>query len=207
MKKHDFDYFEYFRTCSRYACGAAELVRDTLTNYDPDKLKDRLTALHKLENEADNAKHDMTLRLSREFITPIEREDIVALAQELDNVVDAADEILQRAYMFNIKFVRPEAVAFAELFVKCCGALASTLDALPTFKKASSDILKHVVQVHSLESAGDTLHSENMRRLFSEETDARELLIWNAIFEGFETCLDACVHASNAVEMLVMKNS
>ncbi len=207
MKKVDFDYFGYFRTSGQFACTAAQCLYETLAHYDAEALRDRVAVMHRIENEADAAKHEMTRGLAKEFITPLEREDIIALAQEMDNVVDAADEVLQRAYMFNIKVMRPETVTFAELIVKCCAALSATLDELSGFKKTTSDINKHIVEVNTLESAGDAMHNENIRRLFTAETDARELLVWNIMFESLENCLDACEHAVDVVESVIMKNS
>lgn len=207
MKKVEFDYYGYFRASGRSACEAANCLYETLAHYNPEILRDRAAAIHRIENEADAAKHEMTRHLTREFITPLEREDIISLAQEMDNVVDAADEVLQRAYMFNIKTLRPEIVTFAELIVKCCSALCATLDELSGFKKANSEINKHIVEVNTLESAGDALHNENIRRLFTEETDVRELVVWNIMFECLENCLDACEHAADVVETVIMKNA
>ena len=207
MKKNEFDYFAYFRTCGGFARKAADFLYETLSTYDPQTLKERVDSMHRIENEADMAKHEMTRRLTHEFITPLEREDIIALSQEMDNVVDAAEDVLQRAYMFNITNIRPETISFSELFVKCCAALSTTLDELGNFKKAVNDINKHIVKVNELESVGDTMHNENIRKLFTEETDARELLVWSTMFECFETCLDACEHAADVVETVIMKNS
>lgn len=203
----NYDYFEYFRRCGGYACRAAELLSRSLQGFEPASLRDRLDEMHRLEHEADEAKHEMIRLLAHEFITPIEREDIVALAQELDNVIDAADDILQRAYLFNISSVRSEATTFAELFLKSCKALASALEQLSAFKKKGAEISRALIEVASFESAGDTLHNESLRRLFTEDVGTRELLIWNSMFEGFESCLDACEHAANAVETVIMKNS
>lgn len=207
LKKNEFDYFEYFRRCGKFARRAAEFLYETLSAFDPTTLKERVDAMHRIENEADMIKHEMTRRLTHEFITPLEREDIVALSQEMDNVVDAAEDVLQRAYMFNVRNIRPETIAFAELFVKCCDELANTLDELENYKKAGAAITKHIVEVNALESEGDTMHNENIRRLFTEETDVRELLIWSNMFECFEICLDSCEHAADVVESVVMKNS
>ena len=206
-KKREFDYFAYFRTCGVCACEAAEYLYETLSAFDPATLKNRVDAMHHIENEADVRKHEMTRRLTHAFITPLEREDIIALSQEMDNVVDAAEDVLQRAYMFNIRKIGPETIAFAELFVKCCKALSATLNELGSFKKTSSNINRYIVEVNALESVGDAMHNENIRRLFTENTDARELLIWSSMFESFETCLDACEHAADVVETVVMKNT
>ena len=207
MSKAEFDYFEFFRRSGEFACGAANCLYETVAAYDPASLRSRMDDMHRIENEADAAKHEMTRRLTREFLPPIEREDIIALAQEMDNVVDAIDEIMQRAYMFNIRTLRPEVLPFAELIVKCCNALNATLDELSGFKKNAANINRHIVEVNTLESAGDALHNENIHRLFSESNDARELLVWNIMFECLETCLDACEHAADVVETVIMKNA
>ena len=84
--------------------------------------------MHHIENAADGFRHDMTQVLSHEFIAPIEREDIIELAQDLDNVVDAIDDVMRRIYMFNVQTIRPEAKQFSAIITKCCHALLETIE-------------------------------------------------------------------------------
>jgi len=72
----------------------------------------------------------MIRKLAKEFITPIEREDIMALADAIDNVTDAIEDVVMRMYMYNITSIRPQAVKMTEIIVKCCNSLKTALVSL-----------------------------------------------------------------------------
>ena len=205
-KKNDFDYFEYFCTCAISACEAADFLHKVLSSFNHDNFPDQMSELHKIENEADKRRHEMIEILSHEFMTPIEREDIISLAQELDNVVDTIDDIMRRIYMFDIKNIRPETMVFTDLIIKICHALKDVMNEFKYFKSSKVIRLKIVV-VNSLESEGDTLHAESLHRLFRDESDTREIIVWMTMFEDLENCLDSCEDAVDIIESVIMKNT
>ena len=206
QRKKGYDYFEYFCASARYACQAAEHLEKSLANFAPEACREKLEVMHHIENAADGFRHDMTQVLSHEFIAPIEREDIIELAQDLDNVVDAIDDVMRRIYMFNVQTIRPEAKQFSALITKCCHALLETIEEFRHFKK-SQTIGKHIIEVNTLESDGDTLHAECIRKLFCGNEDALAIVAWMTLFEGFEECLDACEDAVDVIESVIMKNT
>lgn len=205
-RKKGYDYFEYFCASARYACQAAEHLEKSLANFAPETCREKLEVMHHIENAADGFRHDMTQVLAHEFIAPIEREDIIELAQDLDNVVDAIDDVMRRVYMFNVQSIRPEAKQFSALITKCCHALLETIEEFRHFKK-SQTIGKHIIEVNTLESDGDTLHAECIRKLFCGNEDALAIVAWMTLFEGFEECLDACEDAVDVIESVIMKNT
>lgn len=206
-KKKDADYFEYFCISAQYASRAASYLDEILKGFNKEGFqKKQVDEMRDIEHAADANRHEMIERLAKEFIPPIEREDIVSLAQELDNVVDAIDELVQFMYMFDISDIRADALIFSELIIRCCDAL---LEAVTEFRRfRSSKILKEMlITVNTLESEGDVLYSESVRRLFLEKTDAKTTLVWMRLFDGFENCLDACEDAVDIIESVIMKNS
>ena len=205
-KKKDFDYFQYFCDVADRVCCAAEYMRDTLTDFDAASLEERVTQMHKMENDADSQKHEMTHILMHEFITPIEREDIVALAQEMDNVMDALDDVMRRIAMFRVAKIDSGAVAFADLIVKSTYGLKSVMEEFKHFRR-SKTIMEQVINVNTLEHEGDNLHFECFRSIFSGNMDTREILIWTSIFDDMESCLDSCEDAADIIESVIMKNS
>jgi predicted phosphate transport protein (TIGR00153 family) len=205
-RRKDFNYFDSFAVSAHFAMKAAEYLHGVLTAFDLSALPEQVAAMHQIENEADMSKHEMLKHLSHEVMTPIEREDIVSLAQQLDNVVDAVEEVLRRVYMFNVTAIRREMLDFTELIVKCCRALATAVGEFRNFKKSRA-VLDHIVTVNTIESDGDMLFSQSMRRLYTEETDTRSLLVWSTMFDCFEHCLDACEHAADVIEGVIMKNT
>lgn len=205
-KKKDTDYFEHFRMSAEYASSAAEYLDEILKGFNKESFHDQVTEMHAIEHKADANRHEMIEKLAKEFIPPIEREDIVALAQELDNVVDTIDEVVQFLYMFDVSEIRPDALVFSELIIRSCNAL---LEAVTEFRRfRSSKTLKgKLIAVNTLESEGDALHSESVLKLFKENAEAKMTLIWLKIYDAFEKCLDACEDAVDIIESVIMKNS
>jgi uncharacterized protein Yka (UPF0111/DUF47 family) len=145
-------------------------------------------------------------RLIREFLPPIEREDIMSIAQEIDDVTDAIEDVLIRIYMFNITSVRKEAHDFSNIIVRCCDALKNTMEEFVHFRKSDS-IHKAIVEINYLEEEGDRLYTEAVHNLYTNCKDPIEIMAWTETFERFEKCCDACEQVANEVESVIMKNS
>ena len=134
--KRENDYFELLCRQVAHCTEAAGLLQAILADFDPAALQDQLASLHQVEHRADLVKHEMMEKLLHEFITPIEREDITALAQEIDNVTDNIEEVALRAYMYNISSVLPQAVRFGELIGRCCQALQEAMEEFRHFRRS-----------------------------------------------------------------------
>lgn len=206
MGKRDYDYFDAFVRAVGYSCQTAEMLREILGQYDPDTIKEKLGEVHAVEHAADSAKHDIIRELSHAFITPIEREDILLLAQEIDNVTDAIEDVLMRLYMCNVLSIREDALEFTSIIVACCDMLRQALQEFHMFRK-SGTILESIVEVNRLESEGDQLYTRAVRRLHMTSHDPIELMVWREIFDQLEKCCDTCEHVANVLESIVMKNS
>lgn len=205
-KKKNSDYFGGFCLSAGYATRAAEFLHETLSSFSHEDFKKYVDEMHEIEHAADANMHEMMRFLAHEFMPPVEREDIVALAQELDNVVDAIDDIMRRIYMFDVSELRPGVLDFTDLIIRCCRTLEEAVTEFRNFK-TSKTIHDKLVAVNTLESDGDALHSECIHRLFIEKVDARSTLIWMMLFDDFEMCLDACEDAAEVISSVIMKNS
>lgn len=200
------DYFEMLSELVDYSCSAANLLHDTLLNFDVNEIENKIKEMHDIEHTADVKKHNMMDKLVKEFITPIERGDIAELAHEIDNVTDAIEDILARIYMFNITSMRKEALEFANIIIKNCNELKGLMKEFRNFKK-SSEIQKLIVNINGLEEEGDKLYTMSIRNLYTTSKDPVELMTWTDTFKYFERCCDACETAANVVESVIMKNS
>lgn len=205
MKKDQY-YFDALANCAAYGCDAALLLQESFEQFNPETVTQRMEAIHVIEHKADDLKHEMIRKLSREFMTPIEREDILTLSQELDNVVDCLDDVMQRLYIHNVLALRGDMLDILTLIVRCTEALHRALSELHNFKR-SQTIAVHIVEVNNLESQGDALYLEAMRRMNMTEPNPINIIAWTHIYEGLENCLDACEHASDVIESVILKNS
>lgn len=205
-RKKGVNYFDTFVELVSYSCKAADLLKEILSDYDAEKLPDKMKEMHEIEHGGDEARHRMIRRLSREFITPIEREDIMAVADSIDTVTDTIEDVLMRMYMFNIKKVTEHALKMTDIIVKCCSALKTALDEFYNYRK-STKLHDLVVEVNRLEEEGDALYMEATRKLYVECENYKELAAWDTIYHYLEKCCDSCEDVANAIESVIMKNS
>ncbi len=206
MARKKFNYFAYFQACTEQACKAAQYLHDCLSTFDAGKLADEVRQMHSIENDADMLKHEMLRVLAHEFLPPIELEDIVALSHALDDVVDAIDDVMQHVYIYNVRSLRPEALAFSELIVKCCAALATAAQEFQNFKK-SKTIQGRLIEINAIEEEADHLFNDSIRKLYTGADAERDVFIWTRLFDLLENCLDACEDAADIIEGIIMKNT
>lgn len=205
-RRKEFDYFGMFIRAAEYSAQAADMLHKVMEEYDPDSLKDRMKEMHAVEHAADIAKHEMNRALARAFITPIEREDIMLLTQELDDVTDLIEDVLLRLYMFNVLSVREEALDFSTMIYRCCEAMEEMMREFRNFRK-SGLISEKIVEINRLEEEADALYTKAVRRLYLSSKDPVELMVWSKIFDRMERCCDTCEHVANLVESIIMKNT
>ena len=205
-KKQDAYYFETFEKCVNHGCKAANILYTTLSEFDPDNIKQRLDEIHAEEHAADTEKHELLNTLVKAFITPIDREDIILLSQNIDEMVDKIDDVLQRVYCNNVLSIRPDALKLAALLVRCCTEVADLMKEFANFKHSKA-MHTHIININSLEEEADKLYSSCVRTLHTTSKDPMEVFAWHELYSYLEKCMDACEHVADTVESIVMKNS
>ena len=206
-RKNENNYFNMFIQSAGYASKAAKMLADIYRNFKPENLPAQLEAAHAIEHEGDTLRHDLMNRLMKEFITPIEREDIIHLSEAIDEVTDAIEDVVMRTYMYNVSTIRPEALEITEIIVSCCDALENMLKEFENFRK-STGIKDKVIMVNEKESIGDHIYKKAVRNLFTDPTvTPMEAIAWNELFHRLEQCCDDCEEVANVVESIIMKNS
>lgn len=205
-KKKGNDYFEMMAELVTYSCDAASLLNEILKDFNAAQLEEKLEKMHEIEHTADLKKHDMMNKLVKEFITPIERGDIIELSHQIDNVTDAVEDVLVRLYMFNITSLRSEALEFCSIIIESCTKLKKLMDEFRNYKK-STTIRDLIIDINALEEEADRLYTKSMRNLFTTSTDPIEIITWKDNFYFFEKCCDACEAAADVIECVIMKNS
>lgn len=205
-KKEEYNYFNEFANNSKYIVESAEVLKETMLNYSQEKLEENISRVHKLENEADHALHNMRAYLIKDFLPPIDREDIVLIGHRIDDVEDYIDEILINFNILNITSISEEAIEFTELLIECANSVKDALENFKNFKKA--DIVKEkAIAINVLEEKADRLYEKAMKKLYKEETNPVEIIKWTTIYNCMENATDACERVGDCLEDVVMKNS
>jgi predicted phosphate transport protein (TIGR00153 family) len=180
--------------------GAA--VFEAMLATDPPALA-RAGEVQAIEHRCDDFTHAIVERLNRTFVTPIDREDIHALADSLDDVMDAIDSAADSLSLYKIDKVRPEARQQAALISRSVEQVRLALGGL----EARDGARAAVIETKRLEHEADAVHRSAISRLFGEETDAIVIMKWKEIFDFLEDAVDRCDKVAVVIEGVVVKHS
>ena len=196
-------FFDLFDELAKKIDEGARLFLDMLTHYD--SFQTRLVKLKELEHEADVITHRTYEKMHKTFLTPLDREDIYALVNKMDSILDMTEATAIRMSIYKVKRTYPELLEQAKLLNEATARVIKIVQGLRDMKNAPM-ILEACVEINTLENAGDVILRTSMANLFERETDPFELIKWKEIFERFEETLDICEDVSNIVEGIVLKN-
>ncbi|HAZ19597.1 MAG TPA: DUF47 domain-containing protein [Clostridiales bacterium] len=202
----DTNYFKHFIEMMDCACNCAEMLKTILQEYDYHNIKKYKEEIHLIEHSADLIKHTIMEQLMKEFLPPIERQDIVNISHLLDEICDCVEEVVEMMYMNDIKSCRPDAVEMASAVLDATNELHALIIKFEGFKKPEN-LMPHIIKVNTLEEVVDNLYFEAMRKLSTDGNAVAEVIGWRDIYTCLEDCSDACEKVADAVEEVLMKNS
>jgi uncharacterized protein len=194
-------YFELFEEAGRNILQAADLLDQLLSNYPDSKALAR--DILACEQEGDRITHDIIDRLNHTFVTPIDREDILALASALDDIVDYTEEVADYLGLYKIEAPMDQAIKLARVLKAASRQIAEAIPRLRGFR----DISSYTVEINRLENEGDRITREAVASLFDGGIDPMVVIRWKDLFERLEAAIDAAEHVANILEGIVIKNS
>src|ERR1700748_1060440 len=170
-------YFDLFEEAGRNIFVAADLLDRLIVDY-PDNAHLAQDILN-CEHEGDRITHDIIDRLNHTFVTPIDREDILALASALDDIVDYTEEVADYLGLYKIEAPMDQAIWLARVLKPACRQLSEAIPHLRGFR----DISRFTVEVNRLENEGDRITREAVASLFDGGIDPRGGTPWKDLFE------------------------
>jgi uncharacterized protein Yka (UPF0111/DUF47 family) len=156
-----------------------------------------------LEHACDEITHNISTRLSRSFITAIDREDIHALSTALDDVVDFIEALAGAVVMYDIQEYTP----FMRLFAGVIQQMSVELDLLVPALERPKDLGLRLQRLHDLEREGDEIYQAAIADLFRGGMDVRRVIVWKDLYENLEATVDRCQHVGDLCERIVIKNT
>jgi uncharacterized protein len=194
------EFFDLFEEAASNSVRAAELLVTII-----DEWPDNATAMRDMvicEQEGDRITHDIIQRLNQTFVTPFDREDIIALASALDDIVDFIEEVADFLGLYRIEAPMEQAERMAAVLRDATRQISEAMPRLRTLK----DIHHYTVEVNRLENEGDRIFREGVASLFERGIDPMMVIRWKDIFERLEEAIDATERAVNTLEGIIIKN-
>ena len=193
-------FFEILIELTETMLETAHLLNDMFGKND--NFAEYASKIHILENKCDDLTHQVINDLNDSFITPIDREDIYALVNSLDDIVDTIDTIALRMYMYKLKTQLHFGLQLSDILLIQAGVINDVIKNLQNPKQPTDKI----VQVKHLETEGDIVFKDALLNLFEVEKDVVELIKKKEILEIIERAIDKCHNAASVVEGILIKN-
>jgi uncharacterized protein len=197
----DREFFDLFEEAGGNIVRAASLLETMLEDYPEHGGLAREILI--CEQEGDRITHDIIQRLNQTFVTPIDREDILALASALDDIVDFTEEVADYLGLYKIEAPMEQAQQLSKVLHQAGRQIAEALPRLRSFK----DLSHYTVEINRLENDGDRITREAIAALFDNGIDPMVVIRWKDIYERLEEAIDATEHVANIIEGIVIKNS
>lgn len=199
MAKKNNDYFAMIKKQSAYCVEASNLLEEILCKFNAESINAYREQMHEIEHAADEIHHDILNRLSTEFITPIDQEDILRLVQIIDDITDALDEVILDVYMYHIDVIPEETGRLSQVVNRCVKSLHEATGELKNFKKPDT-LRALLVKVNDIETEADEVYIEAVHKLFGSGADEKTLLGVREMYESLESCCDLCERAADVIE-------
>ena len=194
-------FFEDFVAMAEQIHRGAGLLEQMLAPDQP--LWDKADEIKEVEHKCDFLTHEIIQRLNRTFVTPLDREDIHALARSLDDVMDAIDASASIVRLYNIDSLRPGARELTRLVLECAEQVVCAIKAL----EKRRGVAECAVEINRLENEADRAHQAAVQALFRDEKDAIVIIKWKEILDFLEQATDRCEDVANVLEGVVVKHA
>lgn len=194
-------FFDLFDQASQNVVEAGRCLKNLMKSFDePHK---QIQHIKDLEHKGDGFTHDIVYKLNKTFITPLDREDIHALASALDDILDEIDAVAELFMVFKIDGPTPTALRLSEILHDAALEVGKGIDLL---RHKKWDMKDCAIRVNSLENEADRVSREAISRLFEDEADPKMVMKWKEIYENFEMGTDSCEDVVNVLERIALKH-
>ncbi|MBH9553526.1 DUF47 domain-containing protein [Inhella gelatinilytica] len=207
----DGNFFELFNQHAAYTVEAAKAFSQLVANYSNLELRAKYNEMvDKAEHDADRITHEVNRAIHVTFITPIDRDQIHALINTMDDVADLIQDSAETMALYDVKHITEEITRLAELGQKCCERVQHAVSLLPKIAEPATTeaALKTCEEIDQLEGDADRVMRMAMSKLFRNDSiDAKELIKLKAIYELLEIITDRCEDVANVIEGIILENS
>ena len=202
----DKKFFPLFEQGSANLVKLGEALVQAVNTEDVAQREKLFKEIEHLEHVGDEITHQIHLELSKNFITPFDREDIHRLASSIDDIADYIHDSANRMKLYNIEVITDPIKELSELILQACQFLDKAIKELKNLKNVRL-IADSCIRINSIENQADNAFDKAVAALFDYEKDAIALIKYKEVLQGLETATDRCEDAANVLESILVKNA
>jgi predicted phosphate transport protein (TIGR00153 family) len=198
-------FFPLFDHAAQNVVTMAELLKKALNDTAFINTKDLYNRIDRLENIGDDVTHHINIELSKNFITPFDREDIHALTSSIDDVADYIHESANRMFLYDLQEFTKPMKELANLILEGAIQLQSLINELKNIENVEK-ITEYSNSIYAIETKADHVYNQAVADLFDNEKNPIQVIKYQEILLGLETATDMCKDVVKVVESIMIKN-
>lgn len=199
------DYFAAFVTLIDYSVRLCEELKTCCLSYDVNRLADIRTQMHRIEHQADQSKNEYIHRLIKEFLPPIDREDLITIYRSIDDISDALEDVILKLNVYQMPELSESCAPFIYKIEQGIDATKRLLIEFADFKHSQA-LAGIADEIAHIEEDCDVLYEHALQELYQLEYDAKKIMMWQDIYNQLEVCADSCRKVMRDVQMAYLKN-
>ena len=201
----DKKFFPLFEEASSNLVQLASILHEAVNL--PLKERDELfSKIDELEQKGEDITRLTNLELSRNFITPFDREDIHSLITSIDNVADNLHGAASRMKLYQVGKITKSIRKLTEINLEACQNIDNAVKELRDLKRMKN-ITDACSRISKLESKSDSVYDKAVADLFENETDAKNIIKYKEVLSVLETATDKCKRVASVLESISVKHS
>ncbi len=202
----DRKFYPLFEKASENLIDIGEALNVLINNTNPEETENLYKEIERLEHVGDDITHQIFLEMSKNFITPFDREDMHSLASALDDIADFIHGSAARINLYKITDITPPLKKLAELILQGCIDVNTGVHELKNLKNIRL-ITDSCVRINSMENQADYIFDRAVADLFEFEEDAKTIIKYKEVLAALETATDKCEDVANVLETILVKNA
>jgi len=204
LVKKEEAFFDMFERATKNLSTSVEVFLEMIKDFKG--LEKGVQRLDDLEHEGDIITHEIMDRLNRTFITPLDRDDIHAIAAGIDDVLDLTEEVADRIYLYKLEKPTPNLIQMAQILHQSVAEVSKAINSLRDLKRPRR-ILDYTIEINRLENEADMVLKMTMVDLFEKVSSPLEVIKWKEVYESLEKAIDKCEDMAVVIESVVVKNA
>lgn len=202
----DKKFFPLFHKHAQLLVDIAQTLHDASNLKDPDERMDLFKKINKLEDKSDELTREINFELSKNFLTPFDREDIYSLTKRMNEVADLMDSVSNRMKIYQVEKVKKSIRKITEETLEACKSIQEAVAALEGFKNLDA-VTKACNKIEKIEEKVDSIYDREVLKIFEEYEDVKEIIIYKDILSALESATDKCKDVADVLEGISVKHS
>ena len=199
-------FFPLFEQAAGNVVDMSNMLVEAVNEPDAAKRETLYEQIDKLEHFGDEITHKIYLELSKNFITPFDREDITSLTGAIDDVADYIQGSVNRMSLYRIDEMTPAIQTLSGQIQQGAVEMEKAIKELKDLKNVRT-IADACIRINSIENQADVVFDRAVADLFLYEKDAIRLIKYKEILAALETATDMCEDVANVMETILVKNA